>query len=202
LLIPGKDLVTSEVFDVYMELLVEEILQLWYGISAYDITKEQGLRTFTLRAVLMWTIHDFPGCATVGGFSHQGYAVCPWCGPSLGAEHSLELGKQTYGGTRRWLPQNHIYRSAEMKGHFDGKIEAREKPIPVTVQEQLRCAVEFQAWRDAGNKPGSPGDPSKVHGVKRVCILNRLPYWKVFFSIYNSPIHYFAYRAQSTCRSV
>jgi hypothetical protein len=77
LLIPGKDSVTSEVFDVYMEPLVEEILQLWYGISAYDITKEQGLRTFTLRAVLMWTIHDFPGYATVGGFSHQGYAVCP-----------------------------------------------------------------------------------------------------------------------------
>jgi hypothetical protein len=42
----------------------------------------------------------------------------------LGAEHSLELGKQTYGGTRRWLPENHIYRSTEMKEHFDGKIEA------------------------------------------------------------------------------
>jgi hypothetical protein len=42
LLILGKESVTSEVFDVYMEPLVEEILQLWYGISAYDVTKELG----------------------------------------------------------------------------------------------------------------------------------------------------------------
>jgi hypothetical protein len=50
---------------------------LWYGISAYDITKEEGLQTFTLRVVLMWIIDNFPGYAIVGGFSHQGYAACP-----------------------------------------------------------------------------------------------------------------------------
>jgi hypothetical protein len=143
LLIPGKESVTSEVFDVYMEPLVEELLQLWYGIPAYDITKEQGQRRFTLRAVLMWTIHDFPGYATVGGFSHQGYATCPWYGPNLGAEHSQELGKQIYGGTRRWLPQNHMYRSAEMKDHFDGKVEVREKPSAVSMQDQLRRVAEY-----------------------------------------------------------
>jgi ribosomal protein S27AE len=104
LLIVGKESVTSEVFDVYIKPLVEELLQLWYGIPAYDITKEWGQRCFTLHAVMMWTIHDFPGCATVGGFFHQGYAACPQCGPTLSAEHSQELGKQTYGGTRRWLP--------------------------------------------------------------------------------------------------
>jgi hypothetical protein len=186
LLIPGKESVTSEVFDVYMEPLVEEILQLWYGISAYDVTKELGHRTFTLHAVLMWTIHDFPEYATVGGFSYQGYAACPWCGPNLSAEHSLELGKQTYAGTRRWLPENHIYRSAEMKEYFDGKMEARDKPIPITMQDQLRCAAEYQAWRDAGNKAGAAGDPSKVHGVKRISILNRLPYWEVCNSNYKS----------------
>jgi hypothetical protein len=69
----------------------------------------------------------------VGGFSHQRYAACPWFGSSLSAEHSLELGKQTYAGTRRWLPENHIYRSTEMKEHFDGKMEARDKPVSVTV---------------------------------------------------------------------
>jgi hypothetical protein len=93
LLILGKELVISEVFDVYLEPLVEELIQLWDGITAYDITKELGMRTFTLRVVLMWTIHDFPGYGTVGGFSHQGYAACPWYGPNLGADHSVELGK-------------------------------------------------------------------------------------------------------------
>jgi hypothetical protein len=62
-----------------------------------------------LRAVLIWTIYDFLGYGTIGGFIHQGYTACPWCGPQLGTEHSVELGKQTYGGTRRWLPENHNY---------------------------------------------------------------------------------------------
>jgi hypothetical protein len=43
MLIPRKESIALEVFDVYMEPLVEEILQSWYKISAYYITKEQGL---------------------------------------------------------------------------------------------------------------------------------------------------------------
>lgn len=127
---------------------------------------------FTLRVVFMWTIHDFPGYAIVGGFSHKGYVVYPWCRPSLSMEHLLELGKQTYPGTRRWLFENHIYRSAEMKEQFDGKMEVRDKPVVVTMHEQLRCAVEYQAWRDAGNKDGTVGDPLKVHSVKKISILS------------------------------
>jgi hypothetical protein len=124
-------------------------------------------------------IHDFPGYGTVGGFSHQGYAACPWYGPNLGIEHSLELAKQMYSGTRRWLPKNHIYRSVEMKDHFDGRLEMRDKPRMVTIEEQLRYAREYQAWKEAGNRPGASGDPSKVHGVKRVNTLFWLPYWEV-----------------------
>jgi hypothetical protein len=70
LLISGKQSVTSECFDVYMEPLVEELLELWSGVPAFDITKEEGLCNFTLRAMLIWTIHDFPGYGIVGGFAH------------------------------------------------------------------------------------------------------------------------------------
>jgi hypothetical protein len=34
----GKQSVTSEHFNVYMAPLVEELLQLWYGVPALDIT--------------------------------------------------------------------------------------------------------------------------------------------------------------------
>jgi hypothetical protein len=67
LLIPGKQSVTSEFFDVYMEPLVEELVALWEGVSAYDVLKDIGSRSFKLRAVLLWTIHDFPGYGTVAG---------------------------------------------------------------------------------------------------------------------------------------
>ena len=123
LLIPGRESVTSETFDVYLEPLVEELLELWARIPAYNVTKDVGCRSFQLRTMLLWTIHDFPGYDTVGGFTHQGYAACPWCGSQLGGQHLVELGKQTYGGTRRWLPEDHPYRSEEMKIHFNGEME-------------------------------------------------------------------------------
>jgi hypothetical protein len=31
-----------------MEPLVEEMLELWSGVPAFDITEEEGLRNFTL----------------------------------------------------------------------------------------------------------------------------------------------------------
>jgi hypothetical protein len=179
LLIPGKESVTSDVFDVYLEPLVEELLELWAGVPTYDITKDVGSRSFQLRGMLLWTIHDFPGYGTVGGFSHQGYAACPWCGSELGAEHSIELGKCTYGGTRRWLPDDHPYKSEDMKDHFNGNMEDRPKPQLVTVDNQMQYAADYESWKAGGYRDGGGGDPSKLHGVKRLSILNRLPYWKV-----------------------
>ena len=181
LLIPGKQSITSDVFDVYLEPLVEELLQLWEGVEAYDVTKEIGDRAFRLRAMLLWTIHDFPGYGTIGGFAHQGFAhqgfaACPSCGCNLGAEHSVKLGKQTYTGTRRWLPPGHSYKFDDMKEHFTGFAETHPRPEVVSAEEQVQYANEYCAWKEAGNQEDASGDPSKVHGVKRVSILNRLPY--------------------------
>jgi hypothetical protein len=163
------------------------LLELWEGVPAYDVTKDVGSRSFQLRAMLLWTIHDFPGYGTVEGFSHQGYAACPWCGVDLGAEHSVELGKQTYAGTRRWLPEDHPYRSAAMKDHFDGQMETGPKPREVTVEEQIEHARNCEAWRAAGHKDGGTGDPSKLHGVKRLSSLHRLPYWQVSETALGTP---------------
>jgi hypothetical protein len=66
LLIPRKQSVTTENFDVYMEPLLEDVL------------KDMGSREFRLRGMLLWTIHDYPGYGTVGGFAHQGYVGCPY----------------------------------------------------------------------------------------------------------------------------
>jgi hypothetical protein len=138
LLIPGKQLVTTENFDVYMEPLLEELLELWKGVLTYDVLKDMGSREFRLRGMLLWTIHDYPWYGTVGDFAHQGYVGCPYCGPELGAEHSSELGKQIYAGTRRWLDQNHPYHSEAKNCHFNGKSEHRDRPTVVTVEEQVQ----------------------------------------------------------------
>jgi hypothetical protein len=113
----------------------------------------------------LWIIHDFLGYGTVAGVAHQGYAACPVCGPHFKGEHSIELGKQTYIDTRRWLAYDDPWRSLEMKDHFNGCMEVRGKPNVVNANEQMQRATEYQIWLDADNKDGVAGDPSKTHGV-------------------------------------
>jgi hypothetical protein len=162
-----------------LEPLVEELLQLWDGVAVYDVCKDVGQREFMLQGMLLWIIHDYPGYGAVGGFAHQGYAGCPYCGSSLGAEHSIELGKNTYRGTRKWLDPNHAYRRVGMKDHFNGLMEDHQRSNIVSVEEQLQHAADYKAWKETGNKEGSTGDPSKIHGMKRRSIFFRLTYWKV-----------------------
>jgi hypothetical protein len=88
-----------------------------------------------LRAMLIWTIYDFPRYGTIGGFAHQEFVACPWCEEALSAEYSTELGKQTYEGCCRWLSMNHIFKSDGVKDHFNGQIENREMPSRVSVEE-------------------------------------------------------------------
>jgi hypothetical protein len=70
LLILGKDLVTNANFNVYLQPLVEELQQLWKGVPAYDVLKPLSSRSFTLRGVLLWTIHDFLGYGIVARVAH------------------------------------------------------------------------------------------------------------------------------------
>jgi hypothetical protein len=159
LLIPGKQSVTGQFFDVYLAPLVEELQQLWKGVLAYDISKEVGFRSFKLRAILLWTIHDFPGYGTVAGVTHQGYVACPVCGPDFRGEHSIELGKCTYTDTRRWLPRDDPWRSSGMNDHFNGMAEERGPPRVVTGDEQELRGLQYQDWLRMGNREGSDGDP-------------------------------------------
>ena len=56
--------------DVYLELLVEELRELWdVGVQAYDASSKE---VFQLRAALMWTINDFPTYADLSGWSTKG----------------------------------------------------------------------------------------------------------------------------------
>ena len=95
------------------------------------------------------------------GFAHQGYVGCPYYVSDLGTEHSVELGKQVYKGTRQWLDPNHPYCLEFMNCHFNGKIEDRDCLREVTVGEQMQWALEYKAWKAANNRTDGQGDPSK-----------------------------------------
>jgi hypothetical protein len=47
---------------IYMEPLIDELLKLYYtGVPAVDVSAPAGFRNFTVKAALLWTIHDWPG---------------------------------------------------------------------------------------------------------------------------------------------
>jgi hypothetical protein len=73
LLIPGKESVTSENLDTYLAPLVEELLELWEGVRAVDVSSQGSDRNFSLRAILIWCIHDYPVYGLISGQVTKGW---------------------------------------------------------------------------------------------------------------------------------
>ncbi|KAH7844662.1 hypothetical protein Vadar_030389 [Vaccinium darrowii] len=58
LIIPGLSSLSNDI-DVYLQLLIEELKELWeVGIDIHDISSKEN---FQMRAAAFWTMHDLPG---------------------------------------------------------------------------------------------------------------------------------------------
>ena len=67
---PGKD------FDIFLEPLVEDLLELWTGVRAYDALAG---KMFNLCSAVLWCIHDYPALSTLSGRTTKGYFACTHC---------------------------------------------------------------------------------------------------------------------------
>ena len=47
--------------NVYIEPLIDELVELWNGVTMYDVSRPIGQRQFQFHAILAWTIHDALG---------------------------------------------------------------------------------------------------------------------------------------------
>jgi hypothetical protein len=65
LLILGKYKVAN--MDVYLAPLVEELQILWQRVEVEDMSKLHPNRQFNVQAILMWTMHDYPGFGQCSG---------------------------------------------------------------------------------------------------------------------------------------
>ncbi|XP_020257510.1 uncharacterized protein LOC109834036 isoform X2 [Asparagus officinalis] len=138
LLIPGKHAPGNDI-DVYLEPLIDELKQLWSeGIVTYDAHLKESFR---LRAILLWTINDFPAYANLSGYSTKGKCACPVCGPEFEALQLPHSRKSCYWFNRRWLPLSHKYRKLSAK--FDGTVEKRMKPRQLTGTEIVQLLEGF-----------------------------------------------------------
>ncbi|XP_026384704.1 uncharacterized protein LOC113280271 [Papaver somniferum] len=109
LLIPGPTEPGHNI-DVYLQPLVDELKELW---SIAKLTYDAHTKSnFTLKAILMWRVHDFPAFGHVSGCRTLGRFGCPVCGEKTDAIRLKNGRKFSYTGHRRFLPADHPFRNA------------------------------------------------------------------------------------------
>jgi len=164
---PGKD------FDLFLEPLIDELLELWEGVSTLDACTG---RKFDLRAAVLWCIHDFPALSMLSGRTTKGYYACIHCDKDPLSQ--AIRNKLCYIGHRRYLPMTHKWRRSLV---FDGKHEKKDQPGKFTLEEVME---ELEKVKDVrpGKHPEIIGNKRKRNeGPKiysRKVGMWRLPYWK------------------------
>ncbi|KAL3685350.1 hypothetical protein R1sor_003372 [Riccia sorocarpa] len=140
LLIPGKESVRSSNIDVYLQPLIEELQELWRGVPLTDVSCSPS-QAFPLRAMLLWTVNDYPALGLVAGQSTKGVLSCVACGPRVVSEYSSVLHKPLFFGARRWLPLHHRFRGSRYGLGSDAR-ETSVAPSKVSGHEVLEWAEQ------------------------------------------------------------
>ncbi|XP_073133515.1 uncharacterized protein [Henckelia pumila] len=165
---PGNDI------DVYLAPLIFDLKKLWdIGVEAYDACREES---FSLRAVLLWTINDFPAYGNMSGCVVKGYHACPFCGEETCSTRLKHSRKMSYTGHRRFLPPSHPYRRQEKA--FNGNQELNPAPKPLTGHEILDRVerINYRTGKVSGKCQMQHGD--KISCWKKKSIFFELEYWK------------------------
>ncbi|GJW20756.1 hypothetical protein Tco_0031378 [Tanacetum coccineum] len=150
---PGKDI------DVYLRPLIEDLQVLWdkKGVETTDIVSGQN---FNMRAMVLWTINDFPARSSLSGWSGQGYKACPTCNeetPSIGVKNKI-----AYVGHRRFLRKPHKWRSSrEFNGDTDHRDPPKEYPRDVILAQHARLLTRMADVARAHGGDGGGEDPSR-----------------------------------------
>ncbi|KAL0336386.1 UNVERIFIED_CONTAM: hypothetical protein Sradi_4850500 [Sesamum radiatum] len=93
MVIPGPSN-SKRLIDVYLEPLIEELLQLWHvGVRTYDHTID---RAFMMQAALIWTVNDLPVYGMASGWSTAGVMGCLVCMDDARAFHLQYYRKACY----------------------------------------------------------------------------------------------------------
>ncbi|KAJ9551365.1 hypothetical protein OSB04_015410 [Centaurea solstitialis] len=140
---PGKDM------DVFLRPLVEELKHLWNtGVR----TKDAATNTFfTMKAMLLWTINDFPARSSLSGWSGQGYKACPTCNEDTPS--CRVTNKIAFVGHRRFLDPNDPWRTSL---EFNRQHETRVPPIQFS-NEAIKAQLDCLPTRTPGKHPDFGG---------------------------------------------
>ena len=191
LLIPGPNAPSNSI-DVYLQPLIDDLKDLWNeGLQVYDSLSKEN---FIVRAMLLWTISDYPGLGTLAGCKVKGKQTCNVCGKDTPFRWLKFSRKNVYMGNRKRLRPGHPYR--RKKGWFDNSVEegfARRIQTGSEIFETLKDFIndfgrplEKKTKRKRSNLVDNEEisqeeceEDSDKWRWKKLSILFELPYWKV-----------------------
>ncbi|XP_026438872.1 uncharacterized protein LOC113337406 [Papaver somniferum] len=130
---------------------------------------------FTLRAVVLWMINDYPALGTLCGFRYAGYHGCVVCRKKTHSIRIHDSNKNVYVGYRRFLPYEHPFR--RKKGAFGGKQEWETAPEPMTgeeIYEEVKCIKNSWGTKGTNTQGGdvqaTPGKGGKMKRIRKTKI--------------------------------
>ncbi|XP_019086325.1 PREDICTED: uncharacterized protein LOC109126887 [Camelina sativa] len=188
----------SNNIDVYLQPLIDDLKDLWNdGMEVYDAFKQES---FTLRAILLWSITDYPTLGTLSGCKVKGKQACIVCGKDTPHRWLKFSRKHVYMGNRKRLRPGHPYR--RRKGWFDNTVEVGAANRIQSGSEILESLKDF---RNEFGKPLDKKDKRKIVEAddddvssadeyeegddqwrwKKRSIYFDLPYWKYLLVRYN-----------------
>ncbi|CAA7046831.1 unnamed protein product [Microthlaspi erraticum] len=174
LLIPGPTVPGNNV-DVYLAPLIDDLKDLWAeGIEVYDSFAKEN---FTLRAMLLWSISDYPDLGTLSGCKVKGKQACNVCGKDTPSRWLKCSRKFVYMGNRKRLPPGHRYRYK--KAWFDNTVEEGNAK---RIQTGYEIYQTLQAFRNDFGKPLDKENKRKRAGwkmmrwFKKKSVKNRMIY--------------------------
>ncbi|XP_024190092.1 uncharacterized protein LOC112194062 [Rosa chinensis] len=163
---PGNDI------DIYLEPLIDDLQSLWEGV--HDVYDAHRREYFSLRAVLLWTINDFPAYGNLSGCTTKGYKACPICGDKTSATHLPHSRKMSYSCHRKYLPRHHPYR--RQKKAFNNEQEFEVAPAPLSGEDVLKRVEDINYEYGKGKKKRN--SDSTCTPWKKKSIFFNLEYWK------------------------
>ena len=86
------------------------------------------------------------------------------------------MRKCIYCGHRAYLKMDHLYH--QQKTRFNGQEENREVPLLITGDYIVENGLKIMSFIENVGIVGSRYDPCNESGVKWLCILYKLPYFK------------------------
>lgn len=93
---------------MYLAPFIDDMGDLWNdGIVVFDSFKKEN---FTLKAMSLWIVSDYPGLGTLAGCKVKGKQACTVCGKDTPFRWLKFSRKHVYLGNRKRLRPEHPYR--------------------------------------------------------------------------------------------